>query len=191
MSEIIPIGSILLGIAVTLPLIIFAVVRRKQMNKSREDGSTVESQEQAKDSPNDRFFEEIEEGSEVIPFVRTYGPNDKYIIQSILDSRGIPSFLSSQYVNNLLPGIRVKGHTDSTISIDKNDVVAATIFVLEYFDSIVEHEKKENRTLTEAVYNAIAFLHMMPTTGNRYYPELLINVDELVDEIESFLNESV
>lgn len=184
MSEIIPIRSILLGLALTLPLIIFAIVRRRQMNKSGEDGSLF-------DSPNDRFFEEIEDGSEVLPFVRTYGPNDKYLIQSILDSRGIPSFLSSQYVNNLLPGIRVKGHTDSTISIDKNDVVAATIFVLEYIDSIVEQEKKENRTLAETVYNAIAFLHMMPTTGNRYYPELLIDVDELVDEIESFLNDPV
>ncbi len=178
---------------ITVPILILAIVRRKrehqdslsetpEKNESPMEGEAPE--EFFESTPNDRFFEHIDDFSNVIPLVRTYGANDKYMIQSILDANGIPSYLSPQYVNNLLPGVRMKFHTDSIISIDAEDKIEAVILVLEYLESISPENVPSYRSVSASLYNAVAFLHAMPAANEGYRPELLIDMDELVAEME-------
>ncbi len=193
MFEHFPLRSIFIGLACTLPLIILAALRRRREQKGLEkqngpeDGLSNAGQS-LRDSPNDRFFRELKPGAEVIPLVRIYEPSHKYIIQSILDSRGIPSYLSSRFVNDLLPGFQIKGHTDSVISIAKEDVVAATVFVLEFIDSLEEknEEAEKSGASGQTIAPTIAFLGGIPMADNDFYPEFLIDLEALADELEAF-----
>jgi hypothetical protein len=180
---------ILLGLLAAAPLLLIAAVSRKRQEKAARAASGEQSGEAKGNpildsTPNDRFFEQVTDRSNVIPFVRAYGQSDKYMIQSLLDAHGIPSFLSSQYVNNLLPGVRVKNHTDSIIYIDAKDKVEAAILILEYFESLLPGRIPEEYSVAKSLYNAIAFLHAVPAANENYRPELLIDIDELVAKLE-------
>ena len=182
-------NPVLLGLLAAAPLLVIAAVSRKRHKKAFSDAAADPADGTEEDpilasTPNDRFFEQVTDRSNIIPFVRAYGQNDKYMIQSILDAHGIPSFLSSQYVNNLLPGLRVKNHTDSVISIDAKDKVEAAILILEYIESLSPERIPEDRSVSKSLYSAIAFLNAMPPADDSYRPELLIDVGELAAELE-------
>ncbi len=108
----------------------------------------------------------------------------------MLDSRGIPSYLSSRFVNDMLPGVQIKGHTDSVISIAKEDMVAAAVFVLEFIDSLEEKDEEneagKSGTSGQSIAGTIAFLSGISMEDNDFYPEFLVDLEAMADELKTF-----
>ena len=137
---------------------------------------------------NEKIFSQDELPGTIIPFLRTYGAQDKYIIQSLLDSKGIPSYLSTQYVNNLLPGVRIKGHTDSILSIREQDLIPALYFVLEYMIHV--QNNTEPRSSAALAYDVLSLINLLPQQSAGYLPEFLVDVPSHQAALEAFVQES-
>ena len=118
---------------------------------------------------NEKFFNNAE-GRSPIPFVRTYAPKDKMLIRSILDSEGIPTYVGSEHINNILPGVRIQGHADSVIYIFRDDRWRALPVVEDYIRDLVE---SANPGLNARAIDFAAVLAALPTSLNQIVPEIL------------------
>jgi hypothetical protein len=152
----------LVGIAI----IAFAYVKKRSRGSSREN--TVRKEEEFRDL-NDVFFEKLDRES-VIPLVRVYAPKDKMFIRSLLDSEGIPTYVGNEHINNMFPGVRMQGNTDTIIHIMANDRERAVAVVEDYIRNLIE---SINPDIDSKVDDFLGLINALPTSFNQILPEII------------------
>ena len=152
-------------------VIIFAFVIILFIKKQNSNISSEEKNQEETDfrDLNEEFFTKSQ-GENIIPFVRIYAPKDKIILRSILDSEGIPTYVASEHTNNLLPGVRIQGHSDIIIYIIANDQNHARDIVKDYIRNLIE---SINPDIDVKVGDFFALINALPTSFNQILPEII------------------
>jgi hypothetical protein len=123
------------------------------------------------DSWNASFLAKAQ-GQETIKLLRIYNRQDVLILRSLLASLGIENYLAYSNMGDLLPGMRIQGHTDMVLVIlaeDRDDAVAAVQTYLEEASAVIDY--RQYRWL--GIFFGIFFLSY--PVPQRTLPELLLS----------------
>ena len=82
-----------------------------------------------------KFLDQAE-GRRVIELAKVYNHQDKMILRSVLDARGIPTYVKSNTFGELYPTFDLNNFATSVISIFETDREEAVQVVKDYLDSL-------------------------------------------------------
>ncbi len=123
-------------IIILLVLLLLALVLHRMQTSGRK--TQKELSEDPGDSLqdlNEKFLAQAE-GRQVIELVKVYNHQDKMILRSILDARGIPTYVKSNNFGELYPTFDLNNFATSVISLFETDREEAVMVVKDYLDSL-------------------------------------------------------
>ena len=149
-------------------IVIFIFIIFKKYNENNSDKKIDHDETDFKDH-NEDFFNKSQ-GKSIIPFIRVFAPKDKILLRSILNSEDIPTYVGSDHINNLLPGLRIQGHTDVVIYIFEENKNQAKVIVEDYIRNLIESINPE---IDVKIGDFFALINALPTSFNQILPEII------------------
>ena len=156
---------ILVAIAI---LAVYIFVFRKKKSANRNDTGVSQKDTEFKDLDED-FFEKSQ-GRDVAPIVRVYASKDKVLIRSLLDSEGIPTYVGSDYINNLFPGVQLQGHSNTVVYIIADDRTRAKNVIEDYIRNLVS---SMNPKIDAKAVDFLAMISALPTSLRQSLPKII------------------
>lgn len=165
--------------ALVVVMVVFLLRRRAGASERDPDADLASSENDAPGSSGaagsdegdieGRFFARAQ-GRDTCAVARVFAVRDRLLLRSLLDARGIPTYVKNEHLNSILPGVGVQNGYDSMLYAVCEDAEPAREIVRDYVRNLIQSIKPE---IDVHAIDYAALLVMVPTSQNQLLPEII------------------